>query len=113
MGLTTWAETSDVNGSRSDCHAWGSSPNVEFFRTVLGIDTDAPGFKKVKIQPHLGSLKEASGEIPHPLGKISVSYRVMGTIGKAEIHLPQSVVGSFLWKGKSYPLRSGKNAFVF
>jgi hypothetical protein len=69
MGLTTWAETSDVNGSRSDCHAWGSSPNVEFFRTVLGIDTDAPGFKKVKIQPHLGSLKEASGEIPHPLGK--------------------------------------------
>ncbi|MEJ0033878.1 MAG: hypothetical protein WDO15_27680 [Bacteroidota bacterium] len=26
MGLTTWAEMSDVAGSRSDCHAWGFEP---------------------------------------------------------------------------------------
>jgi hypothetical protein len=38
MGLTTWAETSEVNTTRSDCHAWGSSPNIEFFRIILGID---------------------------------------------------------------------------
>jgi len=54
MGLTTWAEISDLEHNRSDCHAWGSSPNIEFFRTVLGIDTDAPGFRKVRIEPHLG-----------------------------------------------------------
>jgi hypothetical protein len=47
-GLTTWAEISDINNTRSDCHAWGSHPNIEFFRTVLGIDTDAPGFKAIK-----------------------------------------------------------------
>ena len=61
MGLTTWAEMDDVNRSRSDCHAWGSSPNIELFRIVLGIDSDAPGFSKVKIEPHLGYLKNVSG----------------------------------------------------
>ena len=55
LGLTTWAEISEVSRSRSDCHAWGASPNIEFFRTVLGIDSDAPGFKKIKIEPHLGA----------------------------------------------------------
>jgi alpha-L-rhamnosidase len=67
MGLTTWAEISDLEHNRSDCHAWGASPNIEFFRTVLGIDSYAPGFSKVKIEPHLGKMENASGEIPHPM----------------------------------------------
>ena len=41
-GLTTWAETGEPD-VRSDCHAWGASPNFELFRTVLGIDSAAPG----------------------------------------------------------------------
>jgi hypothetical protein len=77
MGLTTWAEYSDVSASRSDCHAWGASPNIEFFRTVLGIDSYAPGFTKIKITPHLGSLINVSGSIPHPNGKVSVSYKLI------------------------------------
>ncbi len=55
MGMTTWAEDSNVNTARSDCHAWGASPNIEFYRIVLGIDTDAPGFRRVKIEPHPGA----------------------------------------------------------
>jgi alpha-L-rhamnosidase len=105
-GLTTWAEMSDLGASGSDCHAWGSSPNIEFFRTVLGIDSDAPGFAKVKIEPHLGRLKNASGEMPHPKGKISVQY----TSGKnALISLPPDVTGTFIWRGKTFSLHSGKN----
>ena len=111
MGLTTWAETSDVSTSRSDCHAWGSSPNVEFFRTILGIDSDAPGFSSVKITPHLGSIEEISGEIPHPNGKIAVNYKVQKGRLQAEINLPEKTRGNFVWKDKTYSLKAGKNTF--
>jgi hypothetical protein len=30
MGMTTWAEMSDINTSRSDCHAWGSNSFCSF-----------------------------------------------------------------------------------
>ena len=110
MGMTTWGETSDVSGTRSDCHAWGSSPNIEFFRTVLGIDSAAPAFSKVVIKPHLGDIKEIGGTMPHPDGQISVDYKRKGKDGiKAEITLPDGVEGTFVWNGKEQILKSGKN----
>lgn len=111
LGLTTWAETSEVSISRSDCHAWGSSPNIEFFRTILGIDSDAPGFSKIKIKPHLGSLESISGDMPHPNGKISVAYKVQNGILQTEITIPANTSGTFVWKDKSYPLKEGKNTY--
>jgi hypothetical protein len=113
MGLTTWAETSDVSTTRSDCHAWGSSPNVEFFRTVLGIESDSPGFSKIKVEPHLGSLVDIGGEMPHPNGKISVSYRIQKGFLQSEISIPENTSGTFIWKDKSYNLKEGKNTFRF
>lgn len=110
-GLTTWAETSDINTTRSDCHAWGSSPNVELFRTVLGIDSDAPAFDKVRIEPHLGAIKKISGQMPHPQGTIAVSYQVKGKRLQAEITLPTGVTGQFIWHDKSYPLHGGQQSF--
>jgi hypothetical protein len=111
MGLTTWAETSDVSTTRSDCHAWGSSPNIEFFRTILGIDTDAPGFSKIKISPHLGTIEDISGEMPHPNGKIQVNYKVQNGRLQADINLPAKTSGTLVWKDKNYPLKGGKNTF--
>ena len=113
MGLTTWAEDSEINTARSDCHAWGSSPNIEFYRTVLGIDTDAPGFSRVKIEPHPGSLKKASGEMPHPLGTISVSYVLEKGKWNMEINLPQGLAGTFIWKGQRNEIKGGVNKFLF
>ena len=109
MGLTTWGETSDVSGTRSDCHAWGASPNIEFFRTVLGIDSDAVAFKRVRIEPHLGDLKEIGGSIPHPSGSISVHYKVKGGKLHAEITLPEGVDGTLVWNGQPTVLQSGRN----
>ena len=109
MGLTTWTEDSNVDYTRSDCHAWGSSPNIEFFRTVLGIDSDAPGFRKIRIEPHLGKLTHASGAIPHPNGKVAVSYRQENGKWQMIINLPSNTTGKLVWKGKSYPLTAGEN----
>lgn len=111
LGLTTWAEQPEP--TRSDCHAWGASPNIEFFRTVLGIDSDAPGFKKVLIQPHLGKLKKASGSIPHPNGEISVRYELNSNgLLEAEVLLPEGVEGRFSWNRQERALKSGRQFFT-
>lgn len=107
-GLSTWAEISDTKTTRSDCHAWGASPNIELYRIVLGIETDGPGFSKVKIEPALGKLSNASGTIPHPKGPLSVSYRQNGKKWNIEIQLPADVSGNFVWKDKSYPISGNK-----
>ncbi|MBB4080731.1 hypothetical protein GGR28_003366 [Lewinella aquimaris] len=107
LGLTTWAEDSDVAGARSDCHAWGSSPNIEFYRTVLGIDSAAPHFRSVRIEPHLGGIRQISGEMPHPAGSISVDYDL--DAGTAVVTLPAGVTGTFTWQGRTTPLAAGVN----
>ncbi len=112
MGLTTWAEYSDVNTTRSDCHAWGASPNIEFYRTVLGIDSDAPGFQKVKIEPHLGTITQIGGKIPHPNGTIAVSYNLDKSKWKISIQLPPKTTGILVWKSKPYSLNAGTNSIT-
>ncbi|MDH6304167.1 alpha-L-rhamnosidase [Parabacteroides sp. PF5-5] len=111
LGLTTWAEMPEP--SRSDCHAWGSSPNIELYRIVLGIDSDAPGFKKIRIAPSLGKLKEVSGSMPHPFGTVKASYSV-DKKGKltATLSLPSGTSGTFIWKGKEYPLSAGEQQII-
>ena len=112
MGLTTWGEDADVYGTRSDCHAWGSSPNIELYRTVLGIDSDAVGFRKVRIEPRLGDIKEIGGTIPHPQGTISVQYKVKGKQLHATVELPEGVDGVLLWSGTTQQLHGGKNSLT-
>ncbi|HWZ03444.1 MAG TPA: alpha-L-rhamnosidase C-terminal domain-containing protein, partial [Mucilaginibacter sp.] len=112
MGMTTWAEVSDLQNTRSDCHAWGASPNIEFFRTVLGVDSYAPGFTKIKIEPHLGTLTKVSGDIPHPDGKVSVSYKLENSKWQININLPEKTSGILVWKTKVYLLKGGANTFL-
>jgi alpha-L-rhamnosidase len=112
LGLTTWAEDSQLTTVRSECHAWGASPNIDFFRIVLGIDADAPGFSKIKIEPHLGTMTKVGGEMPHPNGKISVNYVLKKNKWHLNISLPQIIPGRLIWKGKSYELKPGENTVV-
>ncbi len=107
-GLTTFAETVDRPGgsSRSDCHAWSASPNIEIFRTVLGVDSAAPGFRRVSIRPRLGKLKRAAGSVPHPKGSIDV--RIDGA--SVTVDLPPGTTGEFEWRGVRKALVSGPNS---
>ncbi len=105
-GLTTWAEKPEP--TRSDAHAWSASPNFELFRTVLGIDSAAPGFSRVIVRPYLGALARASGAIPHPKGEISVAFVRRGPALDAEVTLPEGVTGEFLWGAGRKPLASGR-----
>ena len=106
-GLTTFAEVVDRPGapSRSDCHAWSASPNIEIFRTVLGVDSAAPGFASVSVRPHLGKLKSAAGSVPHPKGSVEVRIEP----GSATITLPAGVTGEFEWRGVRQKLAPGAN----
>ncbi len=111
-GLTTVPETPGP-ASRSDSHAWGSHPMLGLLGTVLGINPAEPGFKSVRIAPHLGSLPRASGRVPHPLGDIEVSLEAAEHKGiKAVITLPPGLGGTFEWNGQQIPLSPGRQSIV-
>ncbi len=114
-GLTTWAEMPEApwDSSRSDCHAWSAHPNFELFRTVLGIDSAAPGFKRVLVKPHLGKLTKAAGAIPHPAGEIAVELSLQGTEKlEAIVSLPAGIEGEFVWRGHQRRLGPGRNSIT-
>jgi hypothetical protein len=111
LGLTTWAETPEP--TRSDCHAWSAHPNFDLLATVAGIESAAPGFAKVAIEPHLGSLERLQAILPHPEGEIVVRYQRQGNGIVADITLPAQLPGWFSWQGKKLPLHGGSQHLVF
>jgi hypothetical protein len=110
-GLTTWAEKGEP--ARSDCHAWGASPNYELLRTVAGIDSMAPGFARVRIAPNLGSLTQVHARMPHPKGEIDVVLVKRAGKLTADVELPAGITGEFEWAGAKRALAAGKSHLVF
>lgn len=105
LGLTTTPETAEP--TRSDSHAWSAHPNYGLLATVLGVRPAAPGFGRVLVAPHLGSLSHAEGVVPHPRGEVAVKLVRNGETLEAEVTLPNGVEGEFEWQGKRVPLRPG------
>jgi alpha-L-rhamnosidase len=105
MGLSTWAETPEP--TRSDCHAWSASPNYDLLTIVAGIRSDAPGFKRVRVSPHLAGLHHLDAFLPHPNGSIHTDYNLKGNRWNATITLPLGTEGELSWKNKAWPLHPG------
>jgi len=111
LGLTTWAEQPEP--TRSDCHAWSAHPNFDFLTIVAGIRPKTPGFSSVTIEPYPGHLGNVVSAMPTPKGTIEVSYTSNLTGVDAEVDLPASVSGDFVWKGHITPLHSGHQHLRF
>jgi alpha-L-rhamnosidase len=112
LGLTTVPETPEP--TRSDSHAWSAHPNYGLLATVLGVRPAAPGFKRVRIGPHLGPLQRVEGRVPHPAGAIAVQLaRTAGGGLRAEVTLPAGLEGVFEWGGKETALHPGRQVLLF
>ncbi|HEV2275557.1 MAG TPA: alpha-L-rhamnosidase C-terminal domain-containing protein [Acidobacteriaceae bacterium] len=110
LGLTTWAEKPEP--TRSDSHAWSASPNYDLPTIVAGIRPGSPGFRTVKIEPHLGSLTHVIAQMPHPKGMVAVEFtRNPGQVA-ATITLPEGVSGELAWQGQQHPLHGGKQEIL-
>jgi hypothetical protein len=105
LGLSTWAEKPEP--TRSDCHAWSAHPNYDLLTVVAGIHPAAPGFAKVRIEPHLGSLHELKASMPHVGGAIDTDYKRDGDTWSATVTLPAGLDGSLVWNGQEHPLHAG------
>lgn len=73
-------------------HAWGAVPANIIPRKLMGIEPLEPGFRKVRIKPQLGDLKEASVRMPTIRGgvEVAVSREETGE-GTMEILIPANM----------------------
>lgn len=107
LGLTTFAEKPEP--TRSDSHAWSSTPNYEFLATICGIRPNEPNFKSVLVKPAFGGLTEISGEMPHRLGSIKVDLKQNKKKVSGNVVLPAGLFGNFVWGNNTIPLHGGNN----
>jgi alpha-L-rhamnosidase len=107
MGFSTWPES--LGETRSDSHAWSAHPTYHLITIVAGIQSAEPGFKTVRVAPHLGSLTSANATYLHAQGKISTSYTIASGKLNAVVDLPPGLSGTFVWHSATQPLHPGHN----
>jgi alpha-L-rhamnosidase len=107
MHFSTWPEI--PGDTRSDSHAWSAHPAYDLLTLVAGIEPSAPGFASVRVAPHLGQLTSVSATYPHPSGTIAVQLQQSGNAISGSVTLPESLSGTFVWRGQAQALHPGAN----
>ena len=108
MNLCTPLESPGAN-ARSDCHAWGSHPLYHLHTGVLGVQSAAPFFAKVRIAPQPAGLTWIKAKTPHPKGLIETDLKFTDGNVSGTVTLPDDLTGTFEWKGNSLALKPGQN----
>lgn len=103
LNFSTWPE--EHGDTRSDTHAWSAHPTADLLEVVAGVGPAAPGYKRARIAPHLGSLTQLDAVVQTPAGPVAVKYRVARGRLTATINRPQGLPAVFSWRGRDYPLR--------
>ncbi len=109
LNYTTWPESRDQ--PRSDTHAWSAHPTADLLGIVAGIRPAAPGYSRLRIEPRLGHLTSLDATAATPHGPVKVSYRIAGNQLIAVIDRPAALPGTFVWRGKSHPLKETQTKF--
>ncbi len=103
-GLCTTLEAPEP--ARSDCHAWGAHPLFHSLAGKTGIQPEAPGFTRVRINPQLGASTQLSAKVPHPKGHIRVDCTFLADHFHVLVDSP--VDGSLHWHGQTFPFAAGR-----
>ncbi|MCC5830101.1 MAG: hypothetical protein JJU36_11700 [Phycisphaeraceae bacterium] len=98
--------------SRSDCHAWSAHPLYHFAASIMGIRPEGPGFAGVRIQPQPWKLRKLEASMPHPRGVIRSHLEQVDNHWHARVELPETVTGQFIWRGRTHPLKPGRQELV-
>lgn len=106
-GVTTWPET--TLRSRSECHAWGASPNYHLYTITAGIRPVAPGFESVRVAPQLKEGQTLQCTHPHPKGPIKLGLKKENGKLSGTINLPAGTTGELITETGAVELTTGSN----
>ncbi len=110
LHFSTWPEAKLED--RSDTHAWSAHPTADLLTIVAGVKSAAPSYARVRIEPHLGNLENLAATVQTPAGPVTVIYTQTKTGLTAKIDMPSDLSGEFVWHGKTWPLKAGKNRLM-
>lgn len=70
-------------------HAWGAAPANLIPRKLMGIEPIDPGFRKIRIKPQPGKLRQAFIEVPTIRGKVELAFdNEPGERFSMKLHIP-------------------------
>lgn len=112
MTSEAWDNKYKTNNGWS--HAWSASPVHIIPRKIMGIEPAKPGFEKIIIKPHPGSLEHAQMKYPTIRGEVLMSFKnlfnrsfsmnlTIPVNTTADIYLP-------IWSEKNIVKMNGKSA---
>ncbi|RZM22637.1 MAG: hypothetical protein EOO88_28800 [Pedobacter sp.] len=101
---TVWETWAASDNTFSKNHPMFGSVGEWFYRSLLGINSVAPGFKKIVIKPQpAGDLKHAEGSYTSPYGKIGSSWVINDQQFKLNVEIPVNTTAE-IW----VPLKYGE-----